>query len=322
MRKEYSRTKLSEKKKIIMDDTLDWLRRMTAAITAMSEGCTEVKACRDNDIDQMSFRAFLGREKLGYHNRLDAIDPADGLNIVGIPHFSDYFLSWQERLWLAIFAERDFTRIPPDIDEAFDDVLSEFSERERKIIHLRYDEGMTLEESGQELGITRNRVLQIENDILRKLRNPKRSKRLLVGGSFYQKIEEQRKKLNEAEGNERFKELRERTEKALITNDVKTLLELKNVIDAKLSSMNQEDVNSVSEWYDFWETDISELGLTIRSYNGLRRAGFKTYGDLRELSTSKLIWVRNIGEVSRKDIIEKCKKIGIEVIDDINNPEN
>jgi RNA polymerase primary sigma factor len=61
-------------------------------------------------------------------------------------------------------------------------VLNELQPRERRVITLRFglDDGRprTLEEVGNEFGVTRERIRQIEAKALRKLRAPSRSKRL------------------------------------------------------------------------------------------------------------------------------------------------
>ena len=61
-------------------------------------------------------------------------------------------------------------------------VLSSLSPRERKVLDLRYglESGRqhTLDEIGIELGVTRERIRQIEAKALRKLRHPSRSKKL------------------------------------------------------------------------------------------------------------------------------------------------
>jgi RNA polymerase primary sigma factor len=61
-------------------------------------------------------------------------------------------------------------------------VLSSLSGRERRVIELRYgldgDRDRTLSEIGDALGVTRERIRQIEAKALRKLRHPSRTKRL------------------------------------------------------------------------------------------------------------------------------------------------
>lgn len=58
-------------------------------------------------------------------------------------------------------------------------VLETIEEREAKVIKMRFgldgSEPMTLEEVGKELGVTKERIRQIENKALKKLRNPIRS---------------------------------------------------------------------------------------------------------------------------------------------------
>ena len=65
---------------------------------------------------------------------------------------------------------------------AVQDALSELSEREQKVVRLRFglDDGQmrTLEEVGKEFGVTRERIRQIESKTLAKLRHPIRSRRL------------------------------------------------------------------------------------------------------------------------------------------------
>ena len=58
-------------------------------------------------------------------------------------------------------------------------MLGELSEREQEIVRLRFglDDGQakTLEEVGQEFGVTRERIRQIEAKTLAKLRHPQRA---------------------------------------------------------------------------------------------------------------------------------------------------
>ena len=68
------------------------------------------------------------------------------------------------------------------LKEQIQDVLSDLSERERRVISLRFgiDDGYprTLEEVGSIFKVTRERIRQIEAKALRKLRHPRRSRKL------------------------------------------------------------------------------------------------------------------------------------------------
>ena len=79
----------------------------------------------------------------------------------------------------------------PDMDEAaskvllklqVEGVLNSLSPRERRVVELRFglegDRLYTLSEIGEELGVTRERIRQIESKALRKLRHPSRAQRL------------------------------------------------------------------------------------------------------------------------------------------------
>ena len=68
------------------------------------------------------------------------------------------------------------------LKEQIQEVLSELNERERKVISLRFgiEDGYprTLEEVGNIFDVTRERIRQIEAKALRKLRHPRRSRKL------------------------------------------------------------------------------------------------------------------------------------------------
>ena len=68
------------------------------------------------------------------------------------------------------------------LKDELNDVLLELTDREEKVLRLRFglDDGRTrtLEEVGREFNVTRERIRQIEAKALRKLKHPSRSKRL------------------------------------------------------------------------------------------------------------------------------------------------
>ncbi|HEC25324.1 MAG TPA: RNA polymerase sigma factor RpoD [bacterium] len=94
----------------------------------------------------------------------------------------------EEDTHLGDFIEDKTTVLPlesainADLEDQTGKVLSTLTEREEKVLRMRFGIGIksdhTLEEVGQEFGVTRERIRQIEAKALRKLRHPSRSKRL------------------------------------------------------------------------------------------------------------------------------------------------
>jgi RNA polymerase primary sigma factor len=74
------------------------------------------------------------------------------------------------------------TAVQEWIKKALDEVLETLTDREEKVLRLRYGlldgKTHTLEEVGKEFGVTRERIRQIEGKALRKLRQPSRQKKL------------------------------------------------------------------------------------------------------------------------------------------------
>ena len=94
----------------------------------------------------------------------------------------------EEDTTIGSFVEDDNTPGPVDatsnamLSEALTEILGTLSEREADVLRMRF--GMydgrthTLEEVGQIFGVTRERIRQIENKAIRKLRHPSRAKKI------------------------------------------------------------------------------------------------------------------------------------------------
>ena len=94
----------------------------------------------------------------------------------------------EEDTSIGSFVEDERTPGPADatsnalLSEALKEILDTLTEREADVLRMRF--GMydgrthTLEEVGQIFGVTRERIRQIENKAIRKLRHPSRSKKL------------------------------------------------------------------------------------------------------------------------------------------------
>ena len=94
----------------------------------------------------------------------------------------------EEDSHLGDFIKDDNVPVPADaaaftlLKEQLDEVLGTLTEREQKVLTLRFglEDGRarTLEEVGREFNVTRERIRQIEAKALRKLRHPSRSRKL------------------------------------------------------------------------------------------------------------------------------------------------
>ena len=94
----------------------------------------------------------------------------------------------EEDTTIGSFVEDDNTPGPADatsntlLAEALSEILGTLTEREASVLRMRF--GMydgrtrTLEEVGQLFGVTRERIRQIENKAIRKLRHPSRAKKI------------------------------------------------------------------------------------------------------------------------------------------------
>lgn len=66
-------------------------------------------------------------------------------------------------------ANRKLPELDTDRQRGLDHILSELPDREREIIYLRYEKGVTLEDIGSRFGVTRERIRMLEQFALEKL---------------------------------------------------------------------------------------------------------------------------------------------------------
>jgi RNA polymerase primary sigma factor len=127
-------------------------------------------------------------EEIGREMEISADRVREILKISQEPVSLETPIGEEEDSALGDFIPDTNTQAPSDaasyqlLKEQVDDVLGSISQRERRVLQLRFglEDGRsrTLEEVGREFGVTRERIRQIEAKALRKLRHPTRSKKL------------------------------------------------------------------------------------------------------------------------------------------------
>ena len=156
-------------------------------------------------------------------------------------------------------------------------IFETLSDKENYVLIRRYfrNKDFTItsyKEIGEELGVTPERVRQIEYKAIRKLKHPSRLRRLEY--VFSSNKEE------------------------LDTDYIKTILSdgvTFNFDEATLSAKR--------------DIPIEEMNLSVRSFNCLKRAGINTSGDLFDKTEAELMKVRNLGKKSLREVLIKRKEL-------------
>lgn len=178
--------------------------------------------------------------------------------------------------------------------------LGTLSEREQKVIQKRYQELKTLEETGRDFNVTRERIRQIEAKAVRKLRHPARKRFILHGFRGGAELEELKERAKELDEREELIEKREKTLDELIER-YKPKFEMLNVtIESPVEDIEDAVRNSLK---------VDDMDLSVRSFNCLRRARIDTVMDLINLCESdkylELLKVRNLGRKSLKEVLDR-----------------
>ena len=166
--------------------------------------------------------------------------------------------------------------------------------REIYILNERYENGnkKTLEEIGNELGVSRERIRQIEFKAIRKLKSPQ-----AINIIFLNDIQ-----------NEIDKKVLEKEKLLLdITEEVDDLKELFET----LLNLGGYQVKLQKKETKVLDQPVEVLGLSIRAYNCLRRSHIDTIRELTNKTELDLMRVRNMGRKSLLEIKTKLEELGL-----------
>jgi RNA polymerase sigma factor RpoD-like protein len=148
----------------------------------------------DQKKQEIDFKFEFSIDDLNVQDRIRALEKTNQdrvreiLKIAQEPISLETPIGEEDDSHLGDFIEDDAAISPAEattsilLKEKLEAVLHELTEREKKVLKLRFglEDGRsrTLEEVGREFGVTRERIRQIEAKALRKLRSPKRSQEL------------------------------------------------------------------------------------------------------------------------------------------------
>lgn len=189
----------------------------------------------------------------------------------------------------------DFKFIINDFDKnlkvVFKELPNAFKEKEIKVINSRFKKGKTLKECADECNVTSERIRQLENDVLFKLNKNEDVKYILIYGEELWKMQCEIRELEKKE------------------------LELKKkVLLEHISELSKEKYDYLVKIDDeLLKCNIDILNLSVRSYNGLRRAGIKTIEELISLDKNQIKDINALGQKSVKELIDRLDMYDIKM---------
>lgn len=201
-------------------------------------------------------------------------------------------------LLLDIFYEEDKCgNFPADLEGTVWYVISRFDTRVRDVIIGRYKDGKSYDQLGSEFGVTRERIRQIETRALRQMRNPRCRKLLSLGIAEY------------------IAQIRIDAEESSANKQISAATEVIKIVADRLSKITGDDEISVmmekKELKRRRTITTDNMGLSVRTFNVLARAGLYTVGDI--LNYGDLRNVQNIGQKSLDEITQKIRDLGFEI---------
>ena len=285
-------------------DEIRKARKWTKAYLAERVGTQPMSVCNHIKTGKMSLE-MLGRYVDGLGCTFadlteGTVNPKD-FNID-----ADIFAWYPYNLIVAVFSPFDDWRDKSEESKAqiidnvyrvyvpgFLEVLKELTDREQRILKMRFENLLTLEQVGREFGVTRDRIRQIEAKAIRKLRSPTRVWKYRF--DTLEKAHELEKQLAEV-----------RLKNVSLNDELERLKHATGNVFETETFMNRPEEPEESE-----NVDIEDLELSVRSFNCLRRAGIYTVNDLRKQTINTLMKTRNLGRKSLYEILHKLKERGI-----------
>ena len=186
--------------------------------------------------------------------------------------------------------------LPEDYRGALEYVLiSTITDREEQVLRYRYQMALTYRAIGEKFGLQSERIRQIHDKAIRKLRHPARFALLRYG--VVAQMERYRESCRELFYNQGYKEGFRNggmaSQAPLLSNPYQ----------------QQEDDSTIP----IEEASVDILDLSVRLNNCLRRANIRTVGQLMDHSRVSLRKIRNLGRVSLMELEIKLEKYNLEL---------
>lgn len=175
------------------------------------------------------------------------------------------------------------------------------NERERDVVIQRWRDGKTYEEIGRIYNVTRERIRQIEVKAIRKLSYPPSLVNFAcIPFSMYIDLQKRLEYAQEIIRREKVRVTEFSNEATTYFCSIET--DEEDIIKPEPKPANTNDFIKSKE--------IEYMEFSVRSYNCLLRAGYRTIGDILQADEESFRRIRNLGKKSADEIIYKIHAIG------------
>lgn len=194
---------------------------------------------------------------------------------------------YPENLLSQVFVNGLPTEMPDDVALVLEYIIQKtLTEREGRVLDMRYKRYMTMAAIGEEYGLRAERIRQIEAKAVRKLRHPSRRKYILMGMEGYINY------LRDTAVDERLREYK------------KEIISLEKKIAELTDTEYEEEKNELEN------APLAELDLSVRTFNILYRAGYSTVKELLDADAEKIVSLPNLGLKNFSDLIDVLSEKG------------
>ena len=209
--------------------------------------------------------------------------PKKGIAMKNIKEKKEY----PQNLLSQVFVNGLPTEMPDDVALVLEYIIQKtLTEREGRVLDMRYKRYMTMADIGEEYGLRAERIRQIEAKAVRKVRHPSRSRYILMGMEGYINY------LRDTAVEERLREYK----KEIVTLEKKI---------AELTDTEYEEEKNELE-----NAPLAELDLSVRTFNILYRAGYSTVKELLDADAEKIVSLPNLGLKNFSDLIDVLSEKG------------
>lgn len=194
---------------------------------------------------------------------------------------------YPQNLLSQVFVNGLPTELPDDVALVLEYIIQKtLTEREGRVLDMRYKRYMTMAAIGEEYGLRAERIRQIEAKAVRKLRHPSRSRYILMGMEGYINY------LRDTAVDERLREYK------------KEIISLEKKIAELTDTEYEEEKNELEN------APLAELDLSVRTFNILYRAGYSTVKELLDADAEKIVSLPNLGLKNFSNLIDVLSEKG------------